>query len=87
MAAVGTAEGSFWATAVEVGGQRGGSAAGIMNTGGNVGGLLAPILTPFVSKQFGWPWGIGLGSIVCILGVVLWFWINPRERITEKSDW
>jgi ACS family glucarate transporter-like MFS transporter len=85
MGAVGTAEGSFWATAVEVGGQRGGSAAGIMNTGGNVGGLLAPILTPFVSKQFGWPWGIGLGSVVCVLGVVLWFWINPRERITEEE--
>jgi ACS family glucarate transporter-like MFS transporter len=85
MGAVGTAEGSFWASAVEIGGRRGGSAAGIMNTGGNVGGLLAPILTPFVSDKFGWPCGIGLGSFICLFGVALWFWIDPRQRIKEES--
>ena len=41
MAAVGATEGPFWATAVSLGGRRGGSAAALLNTGGNLGGLLA----------------------------------------------
>src|SRR5262249_31697270 len=42
MAAVGATEGPFWATAIDLGGRRGGTSAGIFNTGGNAGGILAP---------------------------------------------
>jgi ACS family glucarate transporter-like MFS transporter len=80
LAAVGATEGPMWATALELGGRRGATAAGIFNTGGNAGGVLAPVVTPVVSKAYGWPWGIGLGSLVCLAGVSLWLWINPEER-------
>jgi MFS family permease len=80
MAAVGTSEGPFWATAVESGHGRGGTAAGIMNTGGNLGGLVAPAITPWVAHLFGWKWAIGLGSVICLLGVVAWCWIDPTRR-------
>jgi MFS family permease len=79
MAAVGAAEGPFWATAVELGGRRGGSSAAFFNTGGNAGGLLAPYLTPLVGQQFGWGYAMGLGGAVCLAGVVLWFWVDPNE--------
>jgi MFS family permease len=79
MAAVGTTEGPFWATALELGGRRGATAAGIFNTGGNAGGVLAPVLTPLVSNAFGWPAGIGLGSVVCVAGASVWFWIKPPQ--------
>src|SRR5262249_20912314 len=42
MAAVGAFEGPGWTTAIELGGRRGATAAGIFNTGGNAGGSLAP---------------------------------------------
>ena len=70
----------MWATALELGGRRGATAAGIFNTGGNAGGVLAPVLTPLISDKYGWPWGIGLGSLVCLAGVCLWLWINPEEQ-------
>src|SRR6185436_18701630 len=35
LGALGLSEGSFWLTAVELGGRKGGTAAAIMNTGGN----------------------------------------------------
>jgi MFS family permease len=86
--AVGMCEGPFWATAVELGGRRGGTSAGICNTGGNAGGLVAPVITPWVSGLLGWPWGIGLGSLVCLVGAALWWWIDPAERCeeTERKD-
>jgi ACS family glucarate transporter-like MFS transporter len=80
LAAVGATEGPMWATALDLGGQRRATAAGIFNTGGNAGGVLAPVLTPLVSNAYGWPWGIGLGSLVCLAGVSLWLWIDPDDQ-------
>jgi MFS family permease len=84
MAAVGASEGPFWATAIDLGGRRGATSAGIFNTGGNAGGILSPVVTPLVGDSFGWNWAIGLASAVCLGGVTLWFWIDPRERCPEE---
>jgi MFS family permease len=85
LAAVGATEGPFWATAIDLGGRRGGTSAGIFNTGGNAGGTLAPIVTPLVSEHFGWQWGIGLGSLVCLAGACLWCGIDPGRRSGSRS--
>jgi dipeptide/tripeptide permease len=73
-------EGPFWASAVELGGRRGGSSAALFNTGGNAGGLLAPFVTPWVGERFGWGSAVALGALICLVGVVLWFWIDLDER-------
>jgi MFS family permease len=80
---LGMAEGPFWVTAVEVGGRRGGLSAGIFNTGGNAGGILAPVVTPWISDTlgFGWQTGIAAGSVVCLLGATLWLWIDVPSSI------
>ena len=80
MAAIGTCEGPFWVTGIELGGRRGGISAGILNTGGNAGGIVAPVLTPLFSHYFGWQAGLGLACVICLMGGVLWFWIDPAER-------
>jgi MFS family permease len=95
LAAVGATEAPVWTMAVELGRRHGGTAAAICNTGGNGGGLLAPIITPFVggwvsrqfavSDQIGWQWAIGLGSGIAVLGAVLWFWITPHDERSSPS--
>jgi len=81
---VGSTEAPTWTTAQELGGRQGGTAAGICNTGGNAGGLLAPVLTPLIAEYFHWKVAIAVGSAVCLAGVVLWIWINPHERVVEN---
>jgi MFS family permease len=81
---LGLCEGAFWTTAVELGGTLGGTAAAIMNTGGNGIGLLAPMITPWVSARLGWTWGIGLGALIGLLGALCWWRIDPTER--ESAD-
>jgi MFS family permease len=78
---LGIVEGPFWATAVEVGGRRGGLSAAIFNTGGNAGGVLAPIATPWISDSLGYGWqtGIAAGSAVCLAGAMMWFWVDPSS--------
>jgi sugar phosphate permease len=80
MACAGASEGSFWTTAVALGGRLGGTSAAVVNTGGNAGGLLAPVITPLFSKWFGWQAGIGLASVISLIGAVLWVGIDPTQR-------
>jgi MFS family permease len=88
LAAVGSAEAPVWTLAVELGGERGGTAAAICNTGGNAGGLVAPVLTPLVGgwvsrqlgvgEQTGWQWAIGLGVVIALAGAAGGYWIVPE---------
>lgn len=82
-AAVGATEAPQWTIAVELGGRNGATAAGIFNTGGNLGGSLAPYGTPFISNLLGWKAGIATASVVLLIGLSLWLWIDPRERVAE----
>ena len=79
-----SAEGPFWATAVDIGGGQAGAAGGIMNTGGNAGGMLAPILTPLIARHFGWEGGLYFGSFVVLLGVVAWFFLDAGARVKDE---
>jgi MFS family permease len=84
---IGAVEGSFWTTAVDIGGLHGGTAAAIVNTGGNAGGALAPYTTRGLGDLLGdWRPGFYLGSVICLCGAVLWWWINPAARIGEKVE-
>jgi len=76
MAAVGSGKGSFWTAAVRIGGARGGTAAAILNTGGNAVGLLAPVVTPAIAEHFGWQAGLVLASVVCVGGAALWWGVT-----------
>jgi ACS family glucarate transporter-like MFS transporter len=83
-AAVGATEGPQWTIAIELGGSQGATAAGIFNTGGNLGGSLAPYGTAFISALFGWKVGIAAAGVVLLAGLTLWLWIDPRERVPES---
>ena len=85
LAAAGLCEGPFWTAAAALGGRRGGSAAAILNTGGNIGGLLAPELTPLVSARLGWPAGLALAAALSLCAATLWLWINPYRDSAETT--
>ena len=84
LGAVGMAEGPFWATAIDMGGSRGGSAAALLNFGGNAGGFLAPTLTPLIGQVLNWDAAVAVGGLIGLVGVVLWGWIDPRDRVRER---
>lgn len=86
MAAVGSVEGSYWTASVRIGGARGGTAAAILNTGGNAVGLLAPVVSPAVAEHFGWKAGLELASVICVTGAVLWWWITPTEAVPRARS-
>lgn len=79
MAALGMCEGVFWTTATDIAGRARGFSGAFMNTGGNLGGLISPVLTPYMAEQMGWPNAIKVACAVVGLGGAVWFLIRPAE--------
>ena len=77
----GASEAAFWAAAIGVGGKHTGAAGGMLNAGGNIGGMLAPVLTPYIASRAGWTWALHAGSLALMAGVVSWFFIDPTRQI------
>jgi MFS family permease len=78
-------EGTFWSTAIQIGGKQVGAACGIMNCGGNIGGMIAPILTPIIASHFGWTGGLYFAGMMVILGMLTWFLIKPTPQAESGS--
>ncbi len=77
----GSAEGPYWATAIGISGEQAGAACGLFNTGGNIGGMLAPVITPLIASRFGWEGGLYFGSLLMLLGVMTWLLVDPGKKI------
>ncbi len=73
-------DGSYWASAIQLGGRQSGAAGGIMNMGGNIGGFLAPVMTPWLASQYGWSAGLYFGCAIVTVGAALWLLIDVTVR-------
>lgn len=80
MGSLGMCEGVFWTTATDIGRTSRGFAGAFMNTGGNVGGLISPVLTPYIAQSLGWPGAIAVACAMSGLGGLVWFAIKFPEE-------
>lgn len=78
-------EGPFWSSIVEVAGTRAGTAGGIMNTAGNIGGVVSTALAPILFKQFGWSATFALCSTLAIVAGLIWFFIRVDHSAVEDA--
>ena len=77
-------DGPFWATAIDIGGQHAGCSCGILNTGGNVGGI-APVVTPWIATRLGWSAGLYFAVLVLYMGVCAWFLVDPTKGVGHRA--
>lgn len=76
MAALGMCEGVFWTTATDLGGRSRGFAGAFMNTWGNLGGLISPVLTPAMADTLGWSGSFAVACAIAAAGGAIWFLIR-----------
>jgi ACS family glucarate transporter-like MFS transporter len=85
-AAIGLCEAPTWVAGLEIGGNRRGTSAAIVNMGGNFGGLLAPVVTVYVADEYGWNAGFLVASLACLLGGALWLRIRLKHPAISAQD-
>jgi MFS transporter, ACS family, glucarate transporter len=69
-------EGPFWATMIEIAGERSGAAGGTMNMGSNVGGMISPALTPLLAEKMGWENALYVAAAAAVGAGLLWLGIS-----------
>ncbi|MDE2252112.1 MAG: MFS transporter [Gammaproteobacteria bacterium] len=80
-AAVELNEGSYWAAIMHVGRSDTMAACGILNTGGNLGGIIATPIVAYLSSRHAWTQAFLLGSGFAIVSAALWLGVDPlRQR-------
>lgn len=78
--------GAFWSTCSQLGGAYAGLSGGLMNTAGQVGGFLSPIMIGYARKYWGTDWILCLYAIAALfaLGAVCWLFIDVRRSLDER---
>ncbi len=76
----------YWAAAIDASGKHSGAGGAIFNTGGNLGGMLAPALTPLLAQWFGWSSGLYFGGAIVLIGVLVWFFLGKQPALRAEAE-
>ncbi len=76
--------GAAWGSCVDIGGRRSGAVSAAMNTTGQVGAILSPILVAEVVRRSSqWSAPLYLTGVLFLLGAVCWLWVDPTKQVCE----
>ena len=68
----------YWAATTYAAGRDTASACGVLNFGGNIAGLMAP-LVGFMIDRAGWVPTLASGSVFALVGAGLWLFVRLRD--------
>src|SRR5229473_1566939 len=77
--------GVSWAIPLDIGGDYAGSIASVMNTFGNLGSAVSPVLLAYLVGMYGWNVPFLVCSLLCVAGAVLALGINADRKIAWQS--
>jgi ACS family glucarate transporter-like MFS transporter len=83
-AAIEVTEGIYWAAAMRIAGSDSMLATGILNTGGNVGGIIGTPVVALLTALHSWNAAFLTGAACAVIAALLWFGVDPlsKERPT-----
>ena len=74
-----------WATAIELGGRNSAVLSATMNTAGNVGGILSPIVLAYIVDRFGnWNLPLHILSALYLMAAFCWILIHPEPSTSLR---
>jgi ACS family glucarate transporter-like MFS transporter len=67
---------TFWAACIDLSQEYTASLSGLMNTFGNLGGWVSPILTGYIATHFGWERALDFAALVTVASAVCWIFVD-----------
>jgi len=77
--------GVSWAIPLDIGGDYAGSVASVMNTFGNLGSAVSPVLLAYLVGMYGWNMPFLVCTFLCIAGALLSCGIDADKKIALDS--
>jgi ACS family glucarate transporter-like MFS transporter len=78
-------EGAYWQSAAYIGGKHVPATAGVMNTGGNLPGIVVGPLIPWLVERFSWSVAVSTGALAAVAGAAIWMLIRV-DRPLEAAE-
>ena len=80
--AVEMTEGPYGAAATAVGREQTMAAFGVVNTGGNLGGIIGTPLVGWFSSHHAWTAAFLTGTVAAIISGIMWLWIDASRPVS-----
>ena len=78
-------EGPYWSAVMHVARGDTMSASGLLNTGGNLGGLVATPIVAWLSGQHSWTTAFVVGTAFALVSAVLWLSVDPTRHLVAPE--
>jgi len=78
-------EGPFWAAIMHVARADSMAASGLLNTGGNVGGLIATPIVAYLSGHHRWSTAFLIGTAFAVASAAAWLLVDPTRRAVATA--
>jgi sugar phosphate permease len=86
LAAADLALSACWAVCLDVGGEHAGVVTGFMNSFGNLGGLIAPLVFGYAVDRLGsWTLPFYVTALVYLAGALAWVSIDPLRSLRDEA--
>jgi len=79
-------EGPYWAAVMHIARGDTMSASGLLNTGGNVGGLIATPIVAYLSGHHAWSTAFVIGSVFAFVGAAAWLLVDPSKHLDSPHS-
>jgi predicted MFS family arabinose efflux permease len=87
-ACVEVTEGSYWGATMRRAPDDTMAATGLLNTGGNLGGVVATPIIAALSSMYSWTVVFATGAVLALIAAGLWLWIDtgrPAPRSLQAT--
>jgi sugar phosphate permease len=61
------------------------AASGLLNTGGNAGGLIATPVVAYLSGHHQWSTAFAIGAVFAVLSALAWLLVDPTRGALKQS--
>ena len=75
--------GASWGAVIDVGGSHTGVVSAAMNTSGQIGSVICPLIVIWLQQHYDWNAPLYLIGGLFLVGAVAWGFINPNRKIFE----
>jgi ACS family glucarate transporter-like MFS transporter len=76
---------AYWATCIDLSEKFTGSISGLMNTFGNMGGWLSPIITAYIATRWGWNHALACAAAVTLASGVLFSLVDASRSLDDDE--
>lgn len=75
--------GAAWGTVIDIGGSHTGVVGAAMNTSGQIGSVICPLIVIWLQQHYDWNAPLYLIGALFLVGAAAWAFINPQRKIFE----